>query len=135
MARLLVLLAVFFSASAAAQGLRLPERGSSGLDPLYARGWLAPDFDRFGFAVNHGWRDAIGFAPRERLNWSYTLGERGSFSMSLGAAREFEHDRQMSLYGRYWLSPDWALSAESVSRDPGGLMRLNDFRIGIQRRF
>jgi hypothetical protein len=46
-----------------------------------------------------------------------------------------DYDRQMALGGRYWLSPDWALSAESMSRDPGGLIRFNDFRIGIQRRF
>jgi hypothetical protein len=27
------------------------------------------------------------------------------------------------------------VSAESVSRDPTGLLRLQDFRIGVQRRF
>ena len=68
------------------------------------------------------------------MNWSYAVGERGSFSMSV-SPRELDYDRQMSFGGRYWLSPDWALSAESVSRDPGGLIRFNDFRIGIQRRF
>jgi len=55
--------------------------------------------------------------------------------MSFGAGREFDYDRQVSLYGRYWVSPDWAVSAESSSRDAGGLIRFNDFRIGIQRRF
>jgi hypothetical protein len=41
----------------------------------------------------------------------------------------------MSLYGRYSLNPDWALSAETLGRDATGLFRLQDFRIGVQRRF
>jgi len=136
LARFLVAAALAFSATAHGQGLRLPERGGAGLDPTFARGWLAPDFDRFGFATPHAaWKDAIGFAPSHRMNWSYAVGERGTFSMSLGSARELELDRPMSLYGRYWISPDWAVSAESLSRDAGGLIRFNDFRIGIQRRF
>ena len=32
-------------------------------------------------------------------------------------------------------SADWAVSAESLSRDTTGLFRLQDFRIGVQRRF
>ena len=140
-ARLLLVLGLVFSAQFAApalgQGLRLPERGGAGIDPTFARGWLAPDFDRFGFASTHAaaWKDAIGFAPSQRLNWSYSMGERGSVSMSLGSGREYDLDRPMSLYGRYWISPDWAVSAESLSRDAGGLIRFNDLRIGIQRRF
>ena len=136
-ARLLLIAGLVFSAQALGQGLRLPERDGAGIDPTFARGWLAPGFDRFGFATPHAsaWKDAIGFAPSQRLNWSYSLGERGSVSMSLGSGREFDYDRPMSLYGRYWISPEWAVSAESLSRDAGGLIRFNDFRIGIQRRF
>jgi hypothetical protein len=123
--------------AAAQSGLRLPERGE-GLDPSFARGWLAPEYDRFGFAPFR-WRDAYGFSPSPRVHWSYAFGERGSFSMSLASAgnagREADEQRPLSLYGRYWFSPDWALSAESLSRDPTGLLRLQDFRIGVQRRF
>jgi hypothetical protein len=106
-----------------------------GLDPTFARGWLAPDFDRFGF-VTHPWREATGFAPAQRSHWTYSVSPRSSFGMSY-ANREFVDNeaRQMSLYGRYWFSQDWALSAESLSREPGGLLRLQDFRIGVQRRF
>jgi hypothetical protein len=91
----------------AQSGLRLPERGEQGLDPSFARGWLAPEYDRFGFAT-YQWRDPYSFALEPR---------------------------PLSVFGRYWLSPDWALSAESASRDPTGLFRLQDFRIGVQRRF
>lgn len=133
--RLVLPVALAFAASALAQsGLRMPERGEPGLDPNLARGWLAPDFDRFGFA-HYQWRDAIGFAPSQRMNWSYSFGERGSLSMSLGA-RDYEYDqRQLSLFGRYWFAPDWALSAEASSRESTGLLRLNDWRFGVQRRF
>lgn len=119
----------------AQSGLRLPERGEPGLDPTFARGWLAPEYDRFGFAAYH-WRDAYGFAPGPRVHWSYALGERGTLSMALSNGRDAELDpRPLSVFGRYWFSPDWAVSAESLSRDTTGLFRLQDFRIGVQRRF
>ena len=117
-------------------GLKLPERGEPGLDPTFAKGWLAPEYDRFGFAAYH-WRDAYGFAAAPRMQWSYAIGERGALSMSLannGREAEIDH-RPMSVFGRYWFSPDWAVSAESASRDATGLFRLQDFRIGVQRRF
>ena len=117
-------------------GLKVPERNEPGLDPTFAKGWLAPEYDRFGFAA-YPWRDAYGFAPSPRLHWSYAVGQRGSFSMSVansGRDSDLEH-RPLSVYGRYWFSPDWALSAESLSRDATGLIRLQDFRIGVQRRF
>ena len=119
----------------AQSGLRPPERPELGLDPSFARGWLAPEYDRFGFAA-YQWRDVYGFAPSPRMRWSYAFGERASFSMSLASPRDWDFDqRPLSLFGRYWLSPDWALSAESLSRDATGLFRLQDFRIGVQRRF
>jgi hypothetical protein len=116
-------------------GLRLPERGELGLDPTFARGWLAPDYDRFGFAM-YPWRDTLGLAPSPRMHWSYSFSERGSLGMAYGDSRYLEQEqRQLSVFGRYWLSPDWALSAETMSRDPSGLFRMQDFRIGVQRRF
>jgi hypothetical protein len=117
-------------------GLKLPDRSESGLDPTFARGWLAPEYDRFGFAA-YQWRDAYGFAPGPRMRWSYSIGERGSLSMSLannGRESDIDH-RPVSVFGRYWFSQDWAVSAESLSRDATGLFRLQDFRIGVQRRF
>jgi hypothetical protein len=133
--RLVLTLALALAAPAFAQsGLRMPERNAPGLDPTFARGWLAPDFDRFGFAYQ--WKEGLGFAPSQRMNWSYSFGGRGSLSMSLGAARDMEYDRrQFSLFGHYWLAPDWALSAEASSRESTGLLRLNDWRFGLQRRF
>ena len=108
-------------------GLRLPERGEPGLDPGFARGWLAPEYDRFGFATQH-WRP--------RSEWSYAAPDRGNLGLSLSNRRDSDLDqRPVSVFGRFWFSQDWAVSAESLSRDTTGLFRLQDFRIGVQRRF
>lgn len=132
--------ALFLALSGAApafgqSGLRVPERPEPGLDPTFAKGWLAPEYDRFGFA--YPWREGYAVASTPRLQWSYALGERGNLSMSLannGRESDLEH-RPLSVFGRYWFAQDWAVSAESLSRDATGLFRLQDFRIGVQRRF
>lgn len=134
--RLLVAATLLASTAALAQsGLRVPQRDEPGLDPAFARGWLTPEYDRFGFA-SHPWRDGLGFAPARRVHWSYDLTRRASLSMSYMSSRETDIEgRPLSLFGRYWLSTDWALSAESMSRDATGLLRLQDVRIGVQRSF
>ena len=117
----------------AQSGLRLPERSEPGIDPGFARGWLAPEFDRFGFASYQAL--GMGFAPSQRMHWSYSFGERTSLGLSVNG-RDYDYDhRNLSVFGRYWFANDWAVSAESLSREPTGLLRLQDFRIGVQRRF
>jgi hypothetical protein len=134
--RVLCLAALLASSGAVAQsGLKAPERDEPGLDPGLARAWFVPVYDRFGFA-SQSWRGGLGLAPARRFHWSYDLSERASLGMSYANAGQADPDpRALSLFGRYWLSSDWALSAESLSRDSGGLLRLLDFRIGVQRRF
>jgi hypothetical protein len=119
----------------AQSGVRVPERGEPGLDPSFARGWLAPDYDRFGFAyyAPYQWREAAGFTPGSRMRWSYDFGGRGSLGMGLANGMYLEQDRQVSLFGGYLFSPSWSLNAE-MSRDTAGI-RPPDFRIGVQRRF
>jgi hypothetical protein len=119
--------------AAAQASLRLPERAEPGLDPSFARGWLAPEYDRFGFAYYTPWREG-SVTPGSRLNWSYAFSNRGSVGMGVANNRDLEQERQMSLFGRYWFAPDWAFSAEMLSRDATGL-RPQDLRIGVQRRF
>lgn len=139
-----ILLCTAFSA-AAQDGLRMPGRAGSGIDPSFAGGWLSPQDDkfgeRFGYAQYH-WRDAIGFAPTQRMQWSYAFGQQGSVGITVANGRDFAAEpvygvdvRQFGLAGRYSLAPDWSLSAETVSREPGSLFRLQDFRIGLRRSF
>lgn len=130
----LVLLSLLAGQALAQSGLRLPSTGEPGLDPTYARGWLSADYDRFGTAL-HNWREAVGFAPGQRMQWTYSLNDRSSLGMGMEKSRDLEENRQLSLYGRYSLTQDWALSAESMSQNPWGLLQLRDFRIGVQRRF
>ena len=130
---LVLCVALCAAQGAAAQANLRPDRGETGLDPSFARGWLAPDYDRFGFAYYSPWREG-GLVPGSRMNWSYAFGQRGSLGMGVGNSRELDQERQVSLFGRYWFSPDWAFSAEMLSRDATGL-RPQDLRIGVQRRF
>jgi hypothetical protein len=128
------LLAALSAGQAFAQaGLRVPERAEPGLDPSFARGWLAPEYDRFGFAY-YQYRDTLGFSPASpRMSWAYSFGSRADVSLSYNTNYEYG---QVSLFGRWWFSPEWALSAETTSRDqPGFLPRVQDFRFGLQKRF
>lgn len=127
----------FIGAASAQSGLKLPERGEIGIDPTFARGWFAPEYDTFGFAAPH-WRDAPSLAAgASRMRMSYAFGSRTSLGMSLSRESYYSEleQRPLSLFGSYHFTQDWALSAESLSRDPLGLFRLQDFRIGLQRRF
>jgi len=129
----LVVLSLLAAAEVFAQaGLRVPDRAEPGLDPNFARGWLAPEYDRFGFAA-YQWRDAVGFSPVPRMSWAYSFGPRADVSLSYSNSYDYG---QLSVFGRWWFSSDWALSAETTSRDqPGFMPRVQDFRFGVQRRF
>jgi hypothetical protein len=138
---LFALLSCAIAPALAQEGIRLPARPSAGIDPSFAGGWLAPERERLGLAQYH-WRDSIGFAPSQRLQWSYAFTPRSSFGMSMASGRDFIAEpvygvdvRQYGLIGRYSLAPDWSLSAETLSRDPGSLFRLQDLRIGLRRQF
>ncbi len=128
--------------AAADEGLRLPTRPETGIDPSYASGWLTPERDHMGFLSRYHWRDSFGFEPTQRLQWSTNLGARSSVGMSVTAGRDYIAEpvygaeaRQYGFVGRYSLAPDWSLSAETMSRDPAAVFRPQDVRIGVRRQF
>lgn len=131
--------------SSAQEGLRLPAKGldpaigGSGIDPSLAAGWLNPRQERFTAPGN--WRDTYGFAPLHGIEWSYPLGDH-SLGMTYESGRDYVaapifgvESRQYGLFGRYAFDPDWSLSAGAYSRQTGTAFRLEDFRIGLRRRF
>ena len=69
------------------------------------------------------------------MQLSYSPSDRYNLGMSMANSAYLDEQRQLSVFGSYYLTPEWALSAESLSRDPLGLFLLRDFRIGVQRRF
>ena len=123
-------------------GLKASSRGEQGIDPSFAAGWLNYERDRLGFERYH-WRDATGFLPSQRMQWSYTFGQSGSLGMSFMSGRDFESSpiygaeaRQYGLFGRYSLAPDWSLSAETtLTRDPINSLTRQEYRIGLRRQF
>src|ERR671926_1944940 len=98
--RIAALAMLFVAGPAFSQsGLRVPERAEPGLDPTFARGWLAPDYDRFGFVYStpYWWREAAGYSQGPRINWSYSFSQRYSLGMALANGREIDQDR-LSLF-------------------------------------
>jgi hypothetical protein len=127
-------------------GLRLdPAALSSG------KGWGArfelQSFGRYELAPRYsllgGTSEAVWQAPGYRLRWSYDLGARSSLGISFASGRDAEDfmsqeiapGRRWSLFGRYWLAPDWALSAEALTPGEGNLLRRPTIRLGVQRQF
>jgi hypothetical protein len=123
------------------EGIRPPLRADgSGIDPSFAGGWLSPEGTR-NFAPYH-WRDAVGFTPTTRAQWSYSFAPHTSLGLSMASGRDFDtapifgaETRQYGFIGRYSLASDWSLSAETMSREPNSLFRPLDFRIGLRRQF
>ena len=124
------------------EGLKLPSRAEPGLNPSFAAGWLGPERERAGFERYH-WRDAAGFAPAQRMQWSYLFGRNTSLGMSVVNGRDFDaapiyglETRRFGLFGRYSLAPDWSLVGETtVSRDPVNSLLRQEYRIGLRRQF
>ena len=69
------------------------------------------------------------------MNWSYTFGERTSLGLSVNSRDPDYDQRNVSVYGRYWFAPTGRSAPKACPASPPGLLRLQDIRIGVQRRF
>ena len=65
--RALVIALVAAAPAFGQSGLRVPERSEPGIDPGFARGWLAPEFDRFGLFTHAEALGRVGKAMARRL--------------------------------------------------------------------
>src|SRR3954466_14699047 len=72
----------------AQSGLRLPERSEPGIDPGFARGWLAPEVDRFGFASSQAM--GVTLPPPQRMHWASWFGGRTSLGLSVNS-RDYDY--------------------------------------------
>ncbi len=100
---------------------------------------------RLAYTFYSGQPEGGGSAPSHRLQWSLFFGERNSLGISLAAGREVENVppsalvstdvRNVTLYGRYWFRPDWALSGEASWHEQGDLYRRHGIRLALRHRF
>lgn len=87
---------------------------------------------------------ATGIAHRFSLNYYY--GELSTVGIAATAGREIENVgppfgisatevRNLSLTGRHWMTPGWALSWDLVLHEQGSLYRRQGLRLGLRHRF
>ena len=81
-----------------------------------------------------------GIAVPGRLQWSYLFGQRASVGLAWASGYEAEANGaeargNLTLFGRYWITPSWAFSAEAVAHEPGGLQPRRALRFGLRHRF
>ncbi len=84
-------------------------------------------------------------ALSHRVQWSYQVGDRGFFGLSLAQGLGFESAaleglpagdvRNLTLFGRYWFMPNWAFSAAAETQEQVGFARRNGVRFGLQHQF
>jgi YaiO family outer membrane protein len=87
-----------------------------------------------------------GTAPSHQLQLSYYYAENSSLSLSGSRGRQAENlgpglglllldVRNISLFGRHWLSQDWGLSYEAMSEHQGNLYSRKGIRLGLRYAF
>lgn len=85
-------------------------------------------------------------AVAHRFGVNYYYGERSSVGLSLTSGREAENTgtpagvvttavRNLTIEGRHWLDPAWALGWSVLAHEQGSLYRREGFRIGLRHRF
>lgn len=100
---------------------------------------------RFAYTVASGHPEDRGLTLSQRVQWSYHVGDRGFFGLSLaqGLAAEsatpeglpIADARNITLFGRYWFLPNWAVSAEAEMQEQVGYARRNGVRFGLRHQF
>ena len=134
-----------------------------GTDWLFSAGWKESHFDagksvlgtfalertlnnyRLGYTLYEGRPEGAGFSPSHRIHLSRDYGDRNVMSLSLTDGRETESSGTgrfisssvsgVSLSGRHWFSPDWAVSWEALQQKQGELYTRKGFNLGLRRAF
>jgi YaiO family outer membrane protein len=90
--------------------------------------------------------DGTALASAHRFQVSYFYGERNTIGLAYTTGRDIDHlglgvalplndARDLTLSGRHWFSPNWALTYDVLSQEQGTLARRQGLRLGVRRTF
>lgn len=101
--------------------------------------------ERVAYTFYSGKPDGGGSAPSHRLQWSHYFNDRDYVGLSVAAGREVENVapaglltskvRNLTLTGRWWFAPGWALTGEASVHEQGNLYRRHGVRLGLRHEF
>ena len=127
-------------------GLRRSEYTTSGVSMLVAGAERYWGNWRGAYTLYSGRPDGGPSAEAHRFQLSHYYGERSSIGVAYTFGQEVENVgppvgiltsnvKDLTLNGRHWLSPDWALTWDLVAHEQGSLYRREGFRLGLRHRF
>ena len=127
-------------------GLRHSEFTRSGVNVLVLGAERYWGNFRAGYNLYAGRPEGAQTGVAHRFSLNYYYGEGSTVGISATAGREVENAgpptgiittdvRNLTLTGRYWMTPDWALSWDLVAHEQGSLYRRQGFRLGLRHRF
>lgn len=101
-------------------------RGAYTLYSSRADGSALGSAHRFQLDYLYGERNTVGLA--------YTTG-RDVEQLGLGIGMQLNDIRDLTLSGRHWLSPNWAVTYDVLSQEQGTLIKRQGLRLGVSRSF
>jgi YaiO family outer membrane protein len=101
---------------------------------------------RSGYTLYSSRADGSGLGSAHRLQVSYAYGDRNSVGLAYTVGRDIENPalmlgmpladvKDLTLSGRHWLSPNWALTYDLLSQEHAYLNRRQGMRLGVSRSF
>lgn len=98
------------------------------------------------YAIYNGKPQGAPSASAQRLGIDYYYGEASRLGVGLTWGREVENVgpptgiitsdvRALSIYGRHWISPAWAVSWEALRHEQGDLYTRTGVRLGLRHHF
>lgn len=127
-------------------GLRHSEFTRSGVDLLVLGAERYWGNFRAAYSLYAGRPEGAHAGTAHRFVLNYYYGEGSTIGVSASAGREVENVgpptgitttdvRNLTLTGRHWVTPDWALSWDLVAHEQRSLYRRQGFRLGLRHRF
>lgn len=127
-------------------GVRHSEYTGSGVNLLVLDAERYWGSFRAGYTLYAGRPEGAQTGVSHRLALNYYYGERSFVGLSVADGREVENVGppvgvvvtdvfNVTLSGRHWITPAWALAWDLVSHEQGRLYRREGLRVGLRHRF